>query len=180
MENYCNIPFFDNQFLIKIYFGLSTYFYWFIESNIRVRSCVRIVEMVKNSKWTTPRNWIPDAYSMLYILSMARVFWVFQIIFSVYVVLIKSQCGRSWYTSHKTSYENPSKRAWPSSWGLPARGENGTNYFRSTNWSHIEDEKRIWSNSWRIRSPIRLVVNGYRKGYGFINIHLYPKIYPKI
>jgi hypothetical protein len=37
--------------------------------------------------------------------------------------------------------------------------------------------KWIRSDSCRIRSRIRLVINGYGKGYGFTNIQPYPKIY---
>jgi hypothetical protein len=58
------------------------------------------------------------------------------------------------------------------------RGENGTDYFRPTDRPKAYGrQKRIQSDSCRIRSRIRLVFNGYRKGYGFTNIRPYPKIY---
>jgi hypothetical protein len=38
-------------------------------------------------------------------------------------------------------------------------------------------QKRIQLDSYRIRSGIRLVINGYGKGYGFANIRPYSKIY---
>jgi hypothetical protein len=61
---------------------------------------------------------------------------------------------------------------------LTCRGENGTDYFRPTDRPKAYGtQKRIRSDSWRIRSRIRLVINGYRKGYGFTNIRPYPKIY---
>jgi hypothetical protein len=56
------------------------------------------------------------------------------------------------------------------------RGENGTDYFRPTEGLR-KAKKRIQSDSCRIRSRIRLVINGYGKGYGFTNIRPYLKIY---
>jgi hypothetical protein len=54
------------------------------------------------------------------------------------------------------------------------RGENGTDYFRPTDRPKAYGtHKRIQSDSYRIR----LVINGYGKGYGFTNIRSYPKIY---
>jgi hypothetical protein len=59
-----------------------------------------------------------------------------------------------------------------------ARGENGTDYFRPTDRPKANGrQKRIRSDSCRIRSRIRLVIDGYEKGYGFTNIRPYPKIY---
>jgi hypothetical protein len=58
------------------------------------------------------------------------------------------------------------------------RGENGTDYFWPTDRPKAYGrQKRIRSDSCRIRSRIRLVINGYGKGYGFTNIRPHPKIY---
>jgi hypothetical protein len=61
---------------------------------------------------------------------------------------------------------------------IATRGENGTDYFRSTDRPKAYGrQKRIRSDSYRIRSRIRLVINGNGKGYGFTIIRPYPKIY---
>jgi hypothetical protein len=61
---------------------------------------------------------------------------------------------------------------------LSDRGENGTDYFRPTDrLKAYGRQKRIRSDSCRIRSQIRIVINGYGKGYGYTNIQPYPKIY---
>jgi hypothetical protein len=61
---------------------------------------------------------------------------------------------------------------------VSTRGENGTDYFRPIDQRKAYGtQKRIWSDSCRIRSRIRIVINGYRKGYGFTSIRPYPKIY---
>jgi hypothetical protein len=59
-----------------------------------------------------------------------------------------------------------------------ARGENRMDYFRPTDRPKAYgSQKRIRSDSCPIRSRIRLVINGYEKGYGFTDIRLYSKIY---
>jgi hypothetical protein len=57
---------------------------------------------------------------------------------------------------------------------VSTRGENGTDYFRPIDQRKAYGtQKRIWSDSCRIRSRIRIVINGYRKGYGFTSIRRY-------
>jgi hypothetical protein len=55
------------------------------------------------------------------------------------------------------------------------RGENRMDYFRPTDRPKAYGtQKGIRSDSCRIRSQIRIVINGYEKGYGFTSIRSYP------